>query len=839
MSIRLLTGVAASSGVKSQYKIANSVRIESPDASEFSRTPSSTGNTNKFTLSTWAKRAIPGAYLYLGSYSNFSGTGWFDNISFNSSGSLDFLLANSSNSGMAARVTTSSIHNDFASWYHIVVSVDTTQATASDRIKIYINGSLITDLTNSTYPSQNFNFTNINVSGRTHYIGREAWSSPNYSNGYIAEYHHIDGQALSPTSFGEVDSTTNMWIPKQYTGSYGTNGFYLNFSDSSNTTATTLGKDYSGNSNNLTPIGFTVSSGINQDILLDSPTDYGTDTGLGGQVRGNYATINPQDTVSYSASGLPFTYDKGNLRITSNTTSDSNSTGSTFVIPPNSGKWYYEATYTQISTGGSGFFWNYVKDSDNFSNVIGHCIAYSAANPWGSYGYYNSATGSGVGTTSISNGDVFKVAIDSDTRKIYMGHGSSWYNSGNPSTGTNPIGTLSGTGPIILAFGARTGSTTQVIDFNFGQRSFTYTAPTNFKALCTTNLPVPAIIKPYQHYDAVLYAGTSSGSTSVGSFSFAPDLVWIKNRTDYVDGSSNNMLYDVIRGTTKSLSTDKTDTELTLATGLNSFNQTGFNPGSSTRTNETGKNYIAWGWEAGSSNTTNTDGSVTSTVRVNQTAGFSIVQYNTGSNSNAYTVGHGLGKAPKFIMIKGGYTTDTYNWDIYHQSLGPTKRLKINSTDGPETQGGPWDNTTPSSTLIYQNNQNNFWYGTNRNIIAYCWTDIPGYSKFASYTGTPSSQDGPFVYLGFRPAWVLIKRTDIGGDYWNLMDSKRDIVNVSNATNRLYPNSINNDEIGNVTVDFLSNGFRIRDTNSNNNGNGMTYVYAAFAEAPFKYARAR
>ena len=207
-------------------------------------------------------------------------------------------------------------------------------------------------------------------------------------------------------------------------------------------------------------------------------------------------------------------------------------------------------------------------------------------------------------------------------------------------------------------------------------------------------------------------------------------------------------------------------------------------------------------------------------------------------NLNAYTVGHGLGKVPKFIMVKGGYTTDTYNWDIYHASIGATKRLIINSTTAPETQGGPWDNTTPSSTLIYQNNQGNYWYGTNRNNIAYCWTDIPGYSKFASYNGT-TTDDGPFIYLGFRPAWVLIKRTDTGGDYWNLMDSKRDTVNVTNATNRLYPNSINNDEVGNVTVDFLSNGFKIRDTNSNNNGTNMTYVYAAFAESPFKYARGR
>lgn len=597
---------------------------------------------------------------------------------------------------------------------------------------------------------------------------------------------------------------------------------------------------------------FSLTSGITYDVSKDSPvisSSSVSDTGLGGQVYGNYATLNPLDKVSYSTSGVAFTFSHGNLRATSNESSGSNSTGSTFSIPPNSGKWYFETTITQFSiTGGSGFIWMYLKDSYKYnSNSIGYSIAYSGANPWGSYGYLITTNGSesSTGTSSLSQGDIFKIAVDSDTRKVWFGINNSWYNSGNPSAGTGNIGVLGGSGHIEFALGARTGGSTQILDFNFGQRSFSYTAPTSFKALCTANLPEPSIIDSNNYFETVLYSGNSNAATQITGLDFSPDLVWIKNRTISGDSSSDHMIFDTIRGAQNFIKTNSTDTQATLSTGLTAFNSNGFTPGTSTRTNETGNNYTAWAWDGGSSTITNTNGSVTSYVRVNQTAGFSVVQYNTGSNSGTYTVGHGLDSAPKFIMIKGGYTSNTYNWDIYHAEYAPTQRLKINSSDSLETQAGPWDNQRPSSTVIYQNNQNYGWYGQNKNNVAYCFAEIPGYSRFGKWANN-NSNDGSFVHLGFRPKMILLKNTD-NVEQWYIMDSKRHTFNIltppdgknfqaSNA------NSEGQNSATTATIDFLSNGFRIRTTNPASGEISFgtrSYIYAAFAESPFKYSLGR
>ena len=596
---------------------------------------------------------------------------------------------------------------------------------------------------------------------------------------------------------------------------------------------------------------FSLTSGSTYDLLKDSPVlspAAVSDTGLGAQVYGNYCTANPIDTVSYSTGGLAWTNSRGSLRLETNTNSDSNSTGATFLIPPNSGKWYYEVTFTQFSVGGSGFVWLYLRDDYKFTlNQIGYSLAYTGANPWGNYGYLITTNGSESSTAglSLSAGDVFNVAVDSNTRKVWFGVNGSWHSSGNPSAGTGNIGTIGGSSPISIIFGGRTGSTTQILDLNFGQRPYSYTAPTGFKALCTANLPTPSIIKPETAFETVLYAGNSNAAYSVSGLSFSPDFVWIKNRTLGTVGSSDHMIFDSIRSAQNYIKTNSTDIQASGSNFLTAFNSDGFTPGTSTRTNETGNNYAAWAWDAGSATVTNNDGSVTSNVRVNQTAGFSVVQYNTGSNVNTYTVGHGLGAVPRFIMIKGGYTSDTYNWDIYHAEYSPTQRLKINSSDALETQGGPWDDQRPSSTVIYQDNQNNFWYGQNRNNIAYCFTDVPGYSRFGKWTSNNSS-NGSFVHLGFRPKMILLKNTD-NVEQWYIMDSKRHTFNILTPPDgkNFQPSTANSEGQNNATtatIDFLSNGFRIRTTNPASGEISFgtrNYVYAAFAESPFKYARAR
>jgi hypothetical protein len=797
MSRKILTGVLDS--ISRGYTISSSAlfdRWTTASPGYMTRTFGTPTAQNIFTVSTWVKRGV--SQTVNGDSATNSGAA-YDIMDCGGSGFNNqiWFYDTLNMYGGEFFFTTKALFMDIAAWYHIVIACNA-NLSGTNKIKVYVNGSEVTDF--DTDLRQNFPGTSGKWNNAVlHSIGGGA-PQTNFFDGYMADTYFIDGQALDASYFGQFSSTTGAWIPKKYSGSYGNNGFYLDYSNSSN-----LGADYSGRNNNFTKNGDVYKT-------TDGPQPSSINSSLG-----NYAVWNTQ-TPYYSIAY------KGNTRVSC--TSGSSLPSTIFV---NSGKWYWEVKWVGGTNPRIG-----VCSEAGIGQDLG-----GTANTWCRLNspsrIYNNGTTTSFGTDLALN-DIIMIAMDVDAGKIWYGKNGSWEGSGNPSAGTNAAQTF--TANLSMSPAVSSGGGTPVFEANFGSFGFAYTAPTNFKALNTSNITNPSVLLPNRYYDAVQYAGTSNASTAVGGLNFSPDLVWIKNKSLYVDGQSNNMLFDVLRGATNYLNTDKTNTQQTLSTSLTSFNQNGFTPGTATRTNETNSNYIAWNWDAGSSTLTNTDGTVTSTVRVNQTAGFSIVQYNTGNNLNAYTVGHGLGKAPKFIMIKGGYTTDNYNWDIYHTSLGPTKRLKINSTDMPETQGGPWDNTTPSSTLIYQNNQNNFWYGTNRNNIAYCWTDIDGYSKFGSYTGT-SSANGPFVHLGFKPAWLLIKRTDTGGDYWNLMDSKRDTYNEGGSnTDRMYPNSINYNETG-VRIDFLSNGFKIRDTNSNNNGTNMTYVYAAFAENPFKYSVAR
>jgi hypothetical protein len=306
-----------------------------------------------------------------------------------------------------------------------------------------------------------------------------------------------------------------------------------------------------------------------------------------------------------------------------------------------------------------------------------------------------------------------------------------------------------------------------------------------------------------------------------------PDFIWLKCRsTNY-----RNQLVDSIRGATNTLFSDSQDIAGTYQ-GVTAFNANGFSLGTELGANENGQSYVGWQWKANGAGVTNTNGSITSTVSVNTTAGFSIVRYVVPSSGSTYSWGHGLPAAPQFIIIKGGYTTVTYNWDVYHVSIGPTVRLVLNSTSATQTYSGPWNNTTPTATTVSQ--QNN-WYASGDTNIAYCWTPVAGYSAFGSYTGNGST-DGAFVYTGFRPRFVMIKRTDAVQSWW-ITDTARNPYNTCNLD--LFANLANAEENNGYNLDLVSNGVKIRTSTNDRNASGGTYVYAAFAENPFKYANAR
>ena len=787
------------------YQIERSLRFNSSDSGFLSRTPAVAGNRRTWTWAGWVKRGKTsslGDIIFAANQSYICFTG------ANSTGPNPDRIA-FRYSTTSILVETAGVVRDFSAWFHLVVALDTTQTTSSDRVKIYVNGQLAA-LSSASYPSLSEQLViNDTVA---HGLGR-AFVSAGYDwdifEGYLADIHFIDGQALTPSSFTEVSATTGQLIPLAYTGTFGTNGFWLKFSDNSAATAATLGNDYSGNNNDWTPNNLSVTAGAGNDSLVDTPTSFGTDTGVGGEVRGNYATLNPLQNGAGTLAN-------GNLDMAGPASAYGTRVSTVGV---STGKWYFEATPTNGAVDAVLGITPSLSPSANIGNISD---SYGA-----SYGYLgngsklsnNSSSSYGA---SLSNNDVVGVAFDADAGTL------TFYKNGS-SQGTAYSSIPSKT----YFLGVSLYATTNTCSVNFGQRAFAYTAPSGFKALCDTNLPAPLTAKPSTVMDVALYTGNGSTQT-ISGLGFEPGFVWIKNRSH---GRDNNV-YDAVRGATKLLSTNSTTfdvyngtgTEQTVS-GLTAFNSNGFNLGSDNVANQSSYTYAAWCWNAGTgSPVSNPDGSITSQVRANVSAGFSVVTY-TGNNTSGATFGHGLGVTPQFFIVKNRSITGP-GWVTYHVSLGATKYLTLNETISQQTYSGVWNNTAPTSTVITLGNDNGVNAGNN--YVAYCFTPVVGYSSFGSYVGSGTS-DGPFVYTGFRPRFVLAKRTDNTGD-WFIWDAAR--VPYNQNASILWANSSNAETTNSgYGIDFLSNGFKL--TGGSSNSNFGTLVYAAFAEAPFQYARAR
>ncbi len=783
----LLASEAAGAG---GYQVSRSLRFNSSDSAYLSRTPASAGNRKTWTWAGWVKRSglggLTDTIMDARTGSNESP------LCFNESVE-DTLSLYEYNGGYIWQLRTTQVFRDASAWYHIVAAVDTTQATASNRVKLYVNNVQVTALAVASYPSQNhdtfWNTTN------PHVIGQKALLSGSFFDGYLADVHFIDGQALTPSSFTEVSATTGQLIPKAYTGSYGTNGFRLPFSDNSGTTSTTLGKDAAG-SNDWTPNNFSVASGSGNDSLVDTPTSYGTDTGAGGEVRGNYCTLNPLDKGG-GASAV-----NGNLDLS---LSSPGSIRSTFGL--SSGKWYWETTL-----GASSFTAGITKAGTALSAYLG-----SQANEW-SYGQdgrkYTGASGSSYGAT-FTTGDVIGVAFDADNGTL------TFYKNGS-SQGTAFTGLTSG--PYFPAVGDN--SATSGHACNFGQRPFAYTAPSGFKALCDTNLPAPVVAKPNTVMDVIRYTGTGANATIPNvntvptSIDFTPDLVWIKGRS----GATDHALYDSVRDVQKDLVSNSTAAETTQSTGLTAFGTNTFDIGTLAKLNTSSSTYVGWCWDAGTSTVSNTQGSITSSVRANASAGFSVVTVSPGSSTQV-TIGHGLGVAPGFIIMK--QRNSAGSWHVWHSSFTTSEYLFLNSTAAKATSTNLWGTSLPTSTVFGFNIAAGDWVG-------YCWAPVAGYSSFGSYTGNGSA-DGPFVFTGHRPRWIMIKRTDATQN-WYIFDAVR---NTYNAAGLILEANLSDAEFNYPQLDILSNGFKLRGTDAGWNASGGTYIYMALAESPFQYARAR
>ena len=793
-----------------------SLRWDFTNTSYLNKTFGSAGSRQKFTYSCWVKIAkidTSDGYALLSVHNGTNNdTGYFHVHITNGNLNIGGYNTNWRTGGLEFR--------DPSAWYNFVIAVDTTQGTANNRVRVYVNNQEITTLYSGIgNMSQNAN-TPVG-DACSHFIGRQQGvAGSQRSDGYMAECNMINNQQLTPSSFGETKNGS--WIPIDTSSlTFGTNGFRLQFDQVGvgTASASTIGADTSGNNNH-----FTSNNIVASDCAMpDSPEN-------------NFATIN-------SVMRANITLSEGNLKMVGVAQNTDNQIGTIAFDTNDSEGWYWE--YRSIGNDAGTMIG--ICDTNN-AKLNNHDPGPPAANVADGFGY----RGDGVKENNNSQvsygnswaaGDIISVAIKSGSLFFYK-------NGTIQNSGTAAYTSISGEKvPFFAINGTQSGTV------NFGQDSsfagtetaqgntdgngigdFYYAPPSGYLALCTANLPEPTIganslTQADDHFNTVLWTGDNN-ARSIDDVGFQPDWLWTKSRSN----AESHRLHDSSRGDNGTvmyeLNSDATEVEGTdtLVTG---FDAEGFNIAAGGNTpNVSGRTYVAWNWKAnGGTTSSNTDGSITSTVSANTDAGFSIVTY-TGTGSNA-TVGHGLSSVPQMYIVKR--RSNTGNWYTYHESIGNTKRLRLDETSSATTESTAWNNTSPTSSVFSIGTSVDVNAGSNT-YVAYCFADVEGYSKFGSYTGNGST-DGTFVYTGFRPAFIIVKQAT-GVANWEMFDTTRSPSNVIGI--RLFPSTTNAENAGEANCyDILSNGFKSRGAYGGNNISGEVHIYMAFAEAPFKYANAR
>ena len=756
------------------------------------------GNTTVYTTSFWVKRSGLTSHQYIFSAGPWSGGNNFEGIRFVNDDTLRAILTVSNST--VANFTTNAKFRDVSAWYHIVWQRN------GQAYKIYVNG------TEQTYSTSTFSSNpNGYLTADTEQLISGRLDHAQDLNGYLAEFHFVDGSALDPTSFGETKD--GVWIPKAYSGSYGTTGFHLNFSDSSS-----IGADSSGLSHN-----FTVSGLVASDVVPDSPTN-------------NFATIN----ANFPHRNL--TLSKGNLK--HSTSTNNRGVVANFLLPK-SGKWYWEhwsksfnyPTDNEIHAVGINVPTVDIDGSDRggYNTGITLFSKNGEKNVEGTRTAYDSITG-------WDENEGCSVLFDADANTI------SWSVNGGAFGSTVSVSDKDW----IPYVGMGGGTSSEVGFFNFGQDGtfagettsggysdangigdFKWQPPSGALALCTSNLP-DVTIGPGQteqaddNFNIILYTGDADNDVTVTN-TFAADWVWLKRRS----GTDQHFVQDIVRGfgASKSLSPSTNGAE--AYNGSSQSSQNIVTTSSSLRLVSgdfavNSATYVAWTWRAGGSASSNSNGTVTSQVSANTAAGFSICTFTGGSAG--YTVGHGLLAAPEIIFTFNRTDTAGANWVFTTVIDGTIDYLPLNDTT--VKNNDPFGMSAPTNDVFSLDND----YGmdTGDNCVAYCFHSVSGYSKVSSYVGGGSNF--PFIYTGFRPRWLLIRETG-NSNSWEIYDTARDPDNV--ASQRLFSNSDQQEATTNPSLDILSNGFKPRASNTGINRSGGTYIYLAFAEAPQKFANAR
>ena len=847
-------------GGQAAYQIGKSLRFRSSATAYLARTPGATGSNTTFTRSYWVKRGTLGTTQIFDSAGSSSVS--VDQIGFFADNTIHI---ESYRGAYQFQLITSQVFRDSSAWYEFVVAFDTTQGTAANRLKLYVNGQQVTSFSTASYPSASY-ATFWNTSATANNLGQQI-ASGSYSDLLFAEVIAVDGQQLTPSSFGQTDSASGAWIPLKYGGTYGNNGFYLKFDDASAATPATIGADRSG-TNVLGPLTCTTSgttaltaiSGTTQPQVNQVVTgsDFAANTYLTavGGISGAWtATLSTAATGSHVGTSATFTgnnWTPNNISVTAGETMDSlmdtptnnwcvmspvqNNAAAVTVTPSNgnlkidwTGSWPnggvgLTGTHWILPSSGK-FYWEVTIDADTNqclymgladetsptnSGVLGYGgHSNTAAFTWAATNnvlYWNNAT-QNPGAAIV--GDVIQVAYDSATGKFWIGNNGSWLLSGNPAAGTTPAGTLSGeTGNKLVNWAAATTLSRQTAtSWNFGQQGFKYTPPTGYLALNAANLPTPTIKRGDSYMAVNTRTGTGAAFNVTGQ-RFAPDLVWTKGRS----GATDHALYDTVRGVQNDIGSNLSTAETVQAQGVTAFNSDGFSGGTLAKINTNAATYVDWMW------------------RKSATAGLDIVTY-TGNGSNR-TIAHALGAVPTMIIIKD--RSGARNWVVYHQAIGNGSYIALNSGAAPTADATAWNSTTPTSSV--------FSLGTFANVntntetyVAYVFTGIPGYSKAFSYTGNAAA-DGTFCYLGFRPRYGMFKNLTGGAFDWETWDSVRSTYNVMDA--ELAPNTAAAELSGLNYVDFVSNGMKMRAASAPINV-AATIIGIAFAETPFKYSNAR
>ena len=831
------TIIGASAG--GEFEINHSLRLHNRGGDGAStgktlrRTPSVNSNRKTWTLSMWHKRGdldfVQMQDLFFGTGAGGGGDGVvrlrFERGAYAAKDKLWLSLDGTA----SVNAVTNQLFRDASAWMHIVLRFDTTQSTVTDRARIYINGEVISStdyshLWTSAWSNlaQNSEWAVNKAGWYESFAGTGSTSNPdNVLGGYLADIAFVDGQSLGPDSFGETGDYGE-WKPIDVSAlTFGTNGYHLDFAD-----ASAMGNDANGSNN------FSVYNITANDQMLDSPTN-------------NFAVLNPlaRDSSVILREGNLLFYRAANMTRPALSTIGLGSTQ----------KWYcefHERSGTNIYAG--------VQWEGTNVNTYPHAAGTYAYVANADGGYYQNGSYTSFNSSMTSGDKIRSIAYDAATGKMWIGANGTF--SGNPAAGSGELLTVPSAYRHQMYFvGAKdNASATTAGIANFGQDSsfagnktpqgnqdsngigdFYYQPPSGFLSLCTKSLPSVDVI-PSEHFNPVLWTGNGTDGRDITNIGFTPDFVWIKSRSL----GSSHLLNDTVRGANKSLFSEGTTAETPNNGGgyLDAFVTDGFSVTSGgsgdAAVNDNGATYVAWNWKAGGTAVSNTNGTITSSVSANPSAGFSIVSY-TGSGS-AGTVGTGLSQRADLIITKG--RSNSGNWATWHKDLTGAFASNggyayLNSTGAAAATTVFYDGTGFTSSVFKWRGGNENVNQSSRTYISYCFHSVDGYSRVGSFVGNGSETAGPFVHCGFKPKFLLVKRaTDVGS--WFLFDTERSPHNVMNAKFSA-ENSGAEESDTSWNIDFLSNGFKLRSPHVYMNSGSNTHIFIAFAETPFKHSNSR